>query len=145
MSVPTPEQLEKYKASFEEFDDDKDNYIEVSMVERALRSIGLNPTTDDMNDILSDLSSSNKVSLNAYLYIAHHVGCYANTEKQLIRAFTLFDKDGTGKVHKTVVKEVLSQLKRPFTDGQLEKLFSTVKIDNGYVNIKELAKALIAQ
>ena len=115
------------------------------MVERALRSIGLNPTTEEMNDIMEDISSSNRVSLNTYLYIAHHVGCYSDTEKQLIKAFTLFDKDGTGKIHKTVVKEVLTKIKRPLTDGQFEKLFSTLKMDNGFVDIKELAKALLSQ
>ena len=145
MSVPTKEQLERYTASFEEFDDDKDGYIETSMVERALRSIGLNPTSNEMNDIMNDISSSNKLSLNGYLYIAHRVGCYADTEKQLIKAFTLFDKDGTGKVHKTVVRDVLSKLKRPLTEGQFEKLFASLKIDNGFVDIKQLAKALINQ
>ena len=145
MSVPTPEQLDRYKASFEEFDDDKDGYIDVSMIERALRSIGLNPSSDDINDIMTDVSSSNRLSLNSYLYIAYHVGCYANTEKQLLRALTLFDKDGTGKIHKTVVKEILTSLKRPFTDGQIEKVFNTVKIDNGYINIKQLAQVLVSQ
>jgi Ca2+-binding EF-hand superfamily protein len=145
MSVPTAEQLALYKQSFGEFDDDNDGYLETSMIERALRSIGLNPTTDEMNDIMSDVSSSNKISLNGYLYIAHHVGCYSNTEKELIKAFTLFDRDGTGKIPKNVVKEVLSKIKRPLTDGQFEQLFSKLKIDNGFVDIKQLAKALLSQ
>lgn len=145
MSVPSSEQLAKYKQSFKEFDNDKDGFIETSMVERALRSIGLNPTADEMNDIMSDISNSNKLSLNGYLYIAHHVGCYANTEKQLIKAFTLFDRDGTGKVHKDVVKDILGKIRRPLTEGQLDQLFQNLKIDNGFVDIKHLAKALLSQ
>ena len=145
MSLPTKEQLERYKASFQEFDDDADGFLEVSMVERALRSIGLNPTEEEMNDIMEDISSSNRVSLNTYLYIAHRVGCYSNSEKELIKAFTLFDKEGTGKIHKSVVREVMSKIKRPLTDGQFDKLFSSLKNDNGFVDIKELAKALLSQ
>lgn len=145
MSLISAEQLEKYTASFKEFDDDNDGFIETSMIERALRSIGLNPSNDEMNDIMQDVSSSNKVSFNGYMYIAYHVGCYSDTEKQLIKAFTLFDKDGTGKVHKTVVRDVLSRIRKPLTEGQFEKLFSTLKVDNGFVSIKQLAKALLAQ
>ena len=130
MSVPTPEQLERYKAAFEEYDDDKDGYIDVSMLERALRSIGLNPTTDDVNDILTDVSSSNKLSLNAFLYIAHHIGCYANTEKQLIRAFTLFDKDGTGRISKDYLRQILQNLKQPFTNEQIDELFAKAGNEN---------------
>lgn len=145
MSVPTAEQLTKYRQSFDEFDDDHDGFIETSMVERALRSIGLNPTADEMNDIMSDISNSNKLSLNGYLYIAHHVGCYANTEKQLIKAFTLFDRDGTGKILKSVAIDILGKIRRPLTEGQLTQLFSNLKIDNGFVDIKQLARALLSQ
>lgn len=145
MSLLSKEQLDKYTASFKEFDDDNDGYIETSMIERALRSISLNPTNEEMNDILQEVSNSNKLSLNGYLYIAYHVGCYSDTEKQLIKAFTLFDKDGTGKIQKTVVREVLSKIRKPLTDGQFEKLFANLKVDNGFVSIKQLAKALLAQ
>ncbi|EAY07328.1 EF hand family protein [Trichomonas vaginalis G3] len=145
MSVPTPEQIQKFTRAFNEYDDDRDGYIETSMVERAIRSMGLNPTRQEMNDIMSDISSSNKLSLNGFVYICHHIGCFANTEKQLIKAFQLFDRDGTGMIKKDVARDVLTKLDRPLNDAQLEKLFSALKVDNGFVDIKELAKTLLSQ
>jgi len=147
MSLKTfasPQNLQKMRNSFDEFDDDADGEIETQMLEKAIRAYGLNPTSEDIADILSDVSGSNTVSFNTFVFLVYHIGRCSNSLKELIAAFQLFDKDGTGKIPLTVAKDILLKLKRPFTDQQMENLLKTLHVDNGYIDYAELANHMIS-
>ena len=138
----TPQILQKMKDSFDDFDDDNDGEIETQMLERAIRSFGLNPSNDEISDVLSDVSNSNTVNFNTYAYIIYHMARSRDTEKELISAFQLFDKDGTGKIPLSLVRDILTKIKRPFTESQLETILKSLHNDNGYIDYSELASLM---
>lgn len=140
----TPEMVEKLQSAFVDFDDDGDGEVETQMLERALRAYGVNPTAQEMADILSDVSRYNTVDFNTFAYIIYHISRSSNTEDDLVEAFRLFDKDGMGKIKASQIKEILLHINRPFTDEQLDEITAGLQNDNGFVDYRELTKLLLA-
>ena len=141
----TQETIEKYKASFDTFVEEKTGLLENTMIERALRYLGFNPNKTEVKYILADVSKVSGVDFETFCYIAFHVGLYSNTEKELIKAFTAYDHHGTGTLHVDLVRQILTKKNNPLTEIQVDHLFAALKIVKNQVNIKELARTLLDQ
>lgn len=134
IDIMTPEKIKEIKSYFQDFDDDEDGEIEVQCVESALRSYGLNPTAEQMQDILADVSHSNAVNFNTFCYIVYRLSRLFTVEENLIRAFKLLDKDCTGKIPLNVFVKSLGSMKQPLTEDQKKEVLAKLPVDNGFVD-----------
>lgn len=141
--VMTADVLAKVQQTFNDFDDDNDGEIEVQKIESALRAYGLNPTIDEVSDILEDMNRSNTINMNTFAYIVYHLSRCSDVEKELIDAFRLFDKNATGKIPKSMVKQILTNIKRPFTDSQIDEVLNKLQDDKENIDYTSLAKELL--
>ena len=66
--------------------------------------------------------------------------------KELTEAFTLFDKDGDGKISKTELGEILKKLGQNPTEMDLDDMMHEVDIDkNGSIEFEEFVKLMQKQ
>lgn len=142
IDIMTPETITEVRNYFTDFDDDGDGEIEVQCVESALRSYGLNPTAEQMQDILSDVSRSNTVNFNTFCYIVYRLSRLYTVEENLINAFKLLDKDCTGKVGVDVFEKSLTCGRHPLSDEQKKEVLSKLPVDNGFVDYVQGVKIL---
>lgn len=142
--IMTKEYIERLRSVFENFDDDNDGEVEIVILERALRAFGLNPTKDEMSDILSDCSRFNTINFNTFAYIVYHLVRATSTEKELINAFRLFDSDGVGKIKIELAKNILLNINRPFNEKHIEDIMKRLENDNRFIDYKELVRLLLA-
>jgi len=139
----TPDKIDQIRSAFDEFDDDNDGEIEVQMLERALRSYGLIPSPEEIEQISEDLNQSPTVSFNTFAFLVFRMSKSTNPEKELLASFRLFDRDGTGKIPYQLTRSVLTNLKRPLTEVQLETLLGNIEIDNGFIDYRVLVKRML--
>lgn len=139
----TDERVDRMRSAFDEFDDNSSGDIDVPSLQRALRSYGVNPTESDMSVINNELSRTTTVDFNTFAYYCYHLDRSTNTEKELLRAFSVFDRDGTGKVKLDYVYTILGNLVRPMQPAQIDRVVKDIEVDNGFIEISVLVKALL--
>ena len=130
--------------AFELFDEDGDDYLESNMIESALRYVGLNPSIEEIRDILSDINCC-PISFGAFLYIVFHHSRNSDVEDELCVALQVFDTDSTGFLPVDQIKKIMKSLKRPFTDRQLDDVLSRLRSRNGNVKYREFIQMLLRQ
>ena len=114
------------------------------MLERAIRAFGLNPTRTEMNAALRDMEKYSLCNFNQYAYLVYHIARYENTREDLVNAFKVFDRDGTGKIKEIHARKVLLNLDQPFAEQQFKKLFDKLEVDNGFIDYNILVDVLLA-
>lgn len=142
--IITSRQLQTLHEAFDTFDTDGDGYIEPNLIERALRACGYNPSISEMTDIYEDIQRR-PISFSAFLYISYRHSRNSNVEQELIDAFHVFDEKETGYIPTKDIKNVLTSIKRPFTDAQIDELVTQTKPWNNLVDYKKFVHILLNQ
>ena len=135
--ILTSEKLAELKSYFDNADDDMDGIIDLSDLGDSLRAFGLNPTKEDIEDIFSDCSGSNDVNFQTFAYVAFRLMRNNSVKDNLLAAFRLFDKNGSGCIETDKLVKIFNSIDKPLTDDQIERLLSKLYIDNGFINYEE--------
>ena len=134
--------LDEAKNAFDVFDDNKDGYIESRLIERALRALGFNPTSDEMVDILRDVDNR-MISYFAFLYIIYRHSRNVDTAGELIDALEILDKDSSGFIYVEDLVRLCKSIRRPFTDEQIQSVLNDSEVVKGKVNYADFVQKLL--
>lgn len=121
--IPAKER-ENYKNAFDAFDEDRDDMITKDVLGKLLRALGYNPYPEEVEDMIEDVGGDGKIDFDSFMYLVSKHAREADPEKELVDAFRVFDKEGTGKLPRETISKILKNLKQPFTDDQIEELFN---------------------
>jgi Ca2+-binding EF-hand superfamily protein len=127
--VFSPEDRENFKNAFDAFDDDRDDRVATDVLGKLLRAVGFNPLPEEVEDMQEDIAAPT-FDFNSFLYILYRHAREADPEGELIDSFKVFDKTGSGKLKTTVIRQILGNLKQPFTDDQISELLGQAEIDS---------------
>ena len=130
MSEPlfSPEDLENFKNAFDAFDENRDDLVETSELGKLLRAVGFNPMPEEVEDMVEDIDSPT-FDFNSFIYIVYRHARECDPEQELVDAFRVFDKDGSGKLKTDTIRQILRNLKQPFTEDQINELLSQANVD----------------
>ncbi|OHT15105.1 Calmodulin [Tritrichomonas foetus] len=140
--IITSEQLEKLHNAFDAFDEDNDGKVECSCLEKLVRSVGFNPSADEVEDMISDLKDK-PFTFNAFLYIIFRHSRCVNVEEDLIRAFRVFDKSKCGRLPVATVRSILENTRQPFTADQIDDILDHSHVKNDLVDYTVLVRAIL--
>lgn len=145
MPVFAKEDKENFKNAFDAFDEDRDDLVETSEIGKLLRAVGFNPMPEEVQDMMEDIDAP-KFDFKTFMYIVYRHARECDPEQELIDAFKVFDKDGSGKINVNTIREILKNLKQPFTDDQINELLAQAQniIDkNNNVKYSEFVKVML--
>lgn len=145
MPVFAQEDKENFKNAFDAFDEDRDDRVETSELGKLLRAVGFNPMPEEVQDMMEDINAPN-FDFKTFLYIVYRHARECDPEQELVDAFKVFDKDGSGKIKVDTIREILKNLKQPFTDDQVNELLGQAQklIDkNNCVKYAEFVKVML--
>lgn len=145
MPVFAKEDKENFKNAFDAFDEDRDDLVETSEIGKLLRAVGFNPMPEEVQDMMEDINAP-KFDFKTFMYIVYRHARECDPEKELVDAFKVFDKDGSGKISVNTIREILKNLKQPFTDDQINELLAQAQnlIDkNNCVKYSEFVKIML--
>jgi Ca2+-binding EF-hand superfamily protein len=130
MSGPVfaPEDRENFKNAFDAFDDNLDDMVSVDVLGRLLRAVGFNPRADEVEDMIEDIGAP-VFDFNSFLYLVSLHAREVDPEGDLVDAFRVFDKTGSGRLKTDTVRQILRSIKEPFTDDQIGELLGQADVD----------------
>jgi calmodulin len=132
--VFTLEDRENFKNAFDAFDENRDHAVETITLGKLLRAVGYNPLPEEVEDMMADIGADT-FDFESFLYVLHHHARAVDPEGELVEAFRVFDKKGTGKLETGQVREILKHIKQPFTDDQISELFVQADIKPGALEV----------
>lgn len=130
------EEINNYFTVFSIFDDDNDGRIKNSRIEDLIRAVGFSPSPEDVEDILHDLSTTDKDTFDyeSFLVILARVGRASNPVLELITIFKSFDRNNSGRISKSFAKRILESLPSVRDREDVDRVIKSVPCDN-YGNI----------
>jgi calmodulin len=138
-----PEDKENFKNAFSAFDDDRDGVIPKELLGKLLRAVGFNPYPEEVEDMIDDLGSNALDFKNFYYLLSCHARA-AYPDEELVDAFRVFDKDGTGRLAVATIEKILKSLKQPFTEDQIAELISQANVDEqSTVDYREFVRVML--
>ncbi|KAJ4289904.1 hypothetical protein N0V88_006699 [Collariella sp. IMI 366227] len=130
---------------------DKDGTGDITAEElgQVMKELGLNPTAEELRDLLRDLVSEadlNKdgvISFDEFLALMSQSVKELDTEQELINAFRVFDKDGSGTISSDELRNVLKSLGENLTDAELDEMIKLADHNgDGHIDYHEFANIM---
>ena len=140
--IITSEQLEKLHNAFDAFDEDNDGKIQCDVFEKLIRSVGFNPSAEEVQDMIEDLNGS-PFTFNSFLYIVFRHSRCVDVEEDLVRAFRVFDKTKTGRLPVETVRTILKNTRQPFNEDQINDILDHADVKNDLVDYANLVRAIL--
>lgn len=119
--VISDEQLKCFQQTFAHSDKDKDGKINQDEFKKALKNIGIIPTPEELQGMLKDFNGE-YIDIYRFSFILYHYIRGADSQEELIRAFSVFDPNGQGFITTDNVRNILSNLRHPLPSDKIEKI-----------------------
>ena len=141
----TEQQIAEYKEAFNAFDKNGDGTITGAELEEIIKSLGLNPSKDEVRDMLNelDVDQSGSIDFTEFVTLMAKQSQGKETEEELLEAFKVFDKDGNGNISATELKTVMHNLGENLSDADIEEMIREADLDgDGEINYNEFVKMM---
>ncbi|KAH8741981.1 centrin [Cryptosporidium ryanae] len=132
------------KEAFELFDGDSIGYIDIKEVKVAMRALGFEPKKEELKKLSSNLESNNgMVSYNEFYDLVETKILQRDPREEIIKAFKLFDDDGTGKISFKNLKRVAKELGENISDEEIQEMIDEADRDgDGEINQEEFIRIM---
>ncbi|KGL89847.1 Centrin-2, partial [Charadrius vociferus] len=111
----------------------------------TVRALGCELGKEDMKRIVSEFSEegSGKLNFKSFLQVMTQKMAEPCLEREILKAFKVFDCDGTGKISLENLKVVAGQVREDITDEELQEMIDEADVDgDGEVDKKEFLRIL---
>jgi Ca2+-binding EF-hand superfamily protein len=142
LTVFRPEDRENFKNAFDAFDEDRDDLCATGILGKLIRAIGFNPLPEEVEDMQNDINAPT-FDFNTFLYLVYRHAREADPEAELIESFRVFDKDGSGKLPIATIRQILENLKQPFTREQIDELLGKANIVGDKIAYEEFVPLML--
>eukprot|EP00164_Ancoracysta_twista_P009175 GFYU01013499.1.p1 GENE.GFYU01013499.1~~GFYU01013499.1.p1 ORF type:complete len:176 (-),score=50.42 GFYU01013499.1:204-731(-) len=151
-AAPPATQAERQHAAFKLFDDDGINAVKVEVVGTVIRSLGINPSDQDIENLINEVNTSDDgtISFEDFKTIATDLEdkCGLSNEEVLLEAFKRFDRDQTGLISVAELRHCLTQRgggEEKMTEEEVEEVLRDIDLDaEGNISYPVFAKFIMA-
>ena len=125
------EEVMELKEAFTMFDKDGDGTINAEELGTALRSLGQNPSKEEIAKMITDLDNDGSGSIE-FLEFAVMMGkkTTQTSEQELVEAFKFFDQEKNGIISKDELGHTLKSLGIEVDDDMLTEMMEAADTDN---------------
>eukprot|EP00030_Apusomonadida_sp_AF-17_P007699 a842685_236.p2 GENE.a842685_236~~a842685_236.p2 ORF type:complete len:160 (+),score=73.45 a842685_236:41-481(+) len=136
------EQMREYRAAFQKFD--KGSGIKLENLGDVLRELGQNYPPAELQKMGASIQQGGMITFNRFTELmATRVTSKPMSEQEVLNAFKVFDKDGTGFINVRGLTEAMSRYGERLTADEMKALIEDSMPDqDGFVDIQELAKLI---
>ena len=141
------EREKELKEYFEMFDRDKDGSINEKELGNILRSLGHDPTDQDLSEMINEVdnNSDSKIEFDEFCKIMNNKLKQNDAEQELIEAFKIFDREGKGLISENEFKHIMLSLGEKISEEELEEMMKKADPEKkGYVNYKQFVKVILS-
>ena len=120
----TDEQIAEFKEAFQIFDKDGDGSITTKELGTVMRSLGQNPSDDEIRQMIIDVDEDKSETINfkEFLGLMAKKMKENDSEDELIEAFKVFDRDGNGKISAHELRYVMLSSGEDLTEQDIQEM-----------------------
>ncbi|XP_063712872.1 calmodulin-A-like [Symsagittifera roscoffensis] len=141
----TEEEVGEFKEAFKLFDKDGDGTISTKELGIVMRSLGQNPTEQELTDMINEVDEDGNGTLEfkEFLIMMARRMSSDDIEQEIRDAFRVFDKDGSGTISAAELRTVMTTLGEKLTDEEVDEMIQEADIDgDGEINYEEFVKMM---
>ncbi|ELU17547.1 hypothetical protein CAPTEDRAFT_202961 [Capitella teleta] len=145
MHTPT---LAGIQETFSIFDKDNDGLIANALVGPVLRSIGYNPSENEINELLEkyDPEGDGMVEFGTFVELMSQVKRQGESSEDIEAAFRAFDHGSSGCVEVAELREMLTTRGEKLTEDEADEFLAFADPNGkGEVNYREVTKLLLRE
>ena len=135
------DKLAEYKDAFDMYDRDKSGDISLKELVALFKTLGHSIPESEVRDLIDsvDTSGKGKVTFDEFVSLLLKVEADGETEEEeVIKAFKVFDRDGSGSLSCAEFKHILTNLGDKFTDAEVDEIFKEADLDgDGKIDYQE--------
>ena len=138
----TEEQIADCKEAFSLFDKDGDGSITCEELRTVMTSLGQNPTTTDLQEMIQEVDSdgNGKIEFSEFLNMMAQKMSTRNFNDEALEAFNVLDKDGSGSISEAELRQIMNNIGEEITDEEIREMMNEADLDgDGQVSFKEFA------
>lgn len=142
----TDQELDCLKEAFSLFDADHDGEITVGELSRVMRNHGLNPTDEELSDMIRNVDKNSNGAIDFNEFIEMMLRRDSRIEEDVAHAFRVFDRDGDGLISAEELRLTMNNLGEPLTDQEVRAMIDEADLDgDGLINFQEFSHLMQAQ
>ena len=143
---PDERRLQDLRRAFELFDTDGSGTISPHELARVMRSLGQNPTKQEINEMMSgfDENSDGEIDFDEFLTLYAGSMNSADDEEFIAWAFEAFDKDSSGKLSADEIRDVIRCMGDELTEEEVAEIMDRGDTDgDGLLSFQEFTRLII--
>ncbi len=145
--IPRSKEIE-FREAFEVYDKDRDGFLTLKELSQVLRSINSDFTQSQIESIVAeaDTSGTGKLNLNDFISLMASKYRESETDEEVINAFRVFDKDGTGVVAANELRHIMTTLGDKLTDEEVDEMIREADINgDGFIYYEDFVRTMMAK
>ena len=140
------EQIEEFKEAFILLDKDGDGTINTKELGTCMRSLGKNPTEEELQDMINEVDVDGNGSLDFFEFLMLMTNHLSSSEDDIKEAFRVFDADGNGMISAEELKSMLLSTGEETNEEEIEEMIRSIDADDdGQVDYEEFAKTMMSK
>merc|ERR1712048_1179390 len=115
---------------------DSDGTITTKELGTVMRSLGQNPTAAELQDMINEVGADGNGTIDfpEFLSLQARKMKDTDTEEEIIDAFKVFDRDGSGFISAAELRHVMTNLGEKLTDEEIDEMLREVGMDDGDID-----------
>ncbi|XP_065943537.1 calmodulin-beta isoform X1 [Magallana gigas] len=127
-----------WKEAFSSQDDDSDGLISVGKLETLLKSIGCNPSEEDVQKVISKSNKTvdDKIDFDEFALMMDTYE-QIQVEEMMLQTFRVVDQDGDGFISAQELQSAMSDMGENVTEEEVKTMIESADLDlDGQINFK---------
>jgi len=140
--------LQEFREAFELYDKDKDGSITLKELSQVLKSINADFSQNQIESVISEADTTGTGKLNLDDFISLMASKYreTDTDEEVINAFRVFDKEGTGVISANELKHIMTTLGDKLTDEEVDEMIREADINgDGSIYYEDFVRTMMAK
>jgi len=138
------EDLNEIKDCFNLYDKDGNGKIPSDKLGTVVRSLGQNPTEAEVEDMVRNMIRGPSFGMPELLQVmARCMGESRNKPDDIRESFSVFDRDGTGRISAAELRHVMTTVGEKLSDKEVDDMIREIDVDrDGQINYEEMVRLM---
>ena len=144
----TDQQIIEFREAFQAFDKDGNGSISTKELGTVMRSLRQNLSEAEIKQMIEivDEDKSGTIDFKEFLNLMARNMKIVNKEEELLDALNTLDQDGSGKISKYKLRNIILKTDKKMTGQEIEEIIKTFDMDEeGNIDVQDFIQILMSQ
>ena len=144
----TDEQIIEFREAFQAFDKDGNGSMTTKELGTVMRSLGQNLSEAEIKEMIDivDEDKNGTIDFQEFLHLMARKMKIIDKEEELLDAFNILDRDGSGKISKYELRYIIMSTDSKIKGDDIEDIIKTIGTDEeGKIDLQDFIDILMSQ